>query len=109
MAASRSRMHRRPSKPRTRGGVVVRLWDGTWYAMSRDELTVASATLAGSTPIGRALKPDRTPLLFPDLPLDTTLHYFPRWPLLPVLNRADKSKLEGVITLEDVLRRYQDF
>ena len=87
---------------------LVQLWDGSWYAMSKDELTAAAATMTGSTPIERALKPDRAPLLFPDLPLDTALRYFSRWPLLPVLNRANKNKLEGVITLEDVLTRYQD-
>ncbi len=86
---------------------LVQLWDGSWYAMSKDELTAAAATMTGSTPIERALKPDRAPLLFPDLPLDTALRYFSRWPLLPVLNRANKNKLEGVITLEDVLTRYQ--
>ncbi len=88
--------------------LLVQLWDGSWYAMSIDELTAAAATLTGSTPIERALKPDRTPLLFPDLPLDTALRYFSRWQLLPVLNRANKNKLEGVITLEDVMRRYQN-
>jgi len=77
--------------------------------MRREELTAAAATLTPASPIESALKPDRTPLLFPDLPLDTTLSYFARWPLLPVLNRANKNNLEGVITLEDVLRRYQDF
>jgi CIC family chloride channel protein len=87
---------------------LVQLWDGSWYAMSKDELTAAAATMTGSTPIERALKPDRAPLLFPDLPLDTALRYFSRWPLLPVLNRANKNKLEGVITLEDVLTRYQN-
>jgi len=87
---------------------LVQLWDGSWYAMSKDELTAAAATMTGRTPIERALKPDRAPLLFPDLPLDTALRYFSRWPLLPVLNRANKNKLEGVITLEDVLRRYQN-
>ncbi len=87
---------------------LIQLWDGSWYAMTKDELTAAAATMTGSTPIERALKPDRTPLLFPDLPLDTALRYFSRWQLLPVLNRANKKKLEGVITLEDVLRRYQN-
>jgi len=87
---------------------LIQLWDGSWYAMSKDELTGAVATLTGNTPIERALKQDRTPLLFPDLPLDNTLRYFPRWPLLPVLNRANKNKLEGVITLEDVLKRYRN-
>ena len=87
---------------------LIQLWDGSWYAMTKDELTAAAATMTGSTPIERALKPDRTPLLFPDLPLDTALRYFSRWQLLPVLNRANKKKLEGVITLEDVLSRYQN-
>ncbi len=87
---------------------LVQLWDGSWYAMTQDELIAAAATMTGSTPIERALKPDRTPLLFPDLPLDTALRYFSRWQLLPVLNRANKNKLEGVITLEDVLGRYQN-
>ena len=87
---------------------LVQLWDGSWYAMIQDELIAAAATMTGSTPIERALKPDRTPLLFPDLPLDTALRYFSRWQLLPVLNRANKNKLEGVITLEDVLGRYQN-
>ncbi len=88
---------------------LVRLNGGSWYAMRREELTSAAATLTSDTPVEKALKPDRTPQLFPDLPLDTTLSYFARWPTLPVLNRADKDNLEGVITLEDVLRRYQEF
>lgn len=88
--------------------VLVQLWDGSWYAMSKNELTSVTATLTGETPIEGVLKPDRTPMLFLDLRLDNTLHYFPRWPLLPVLNRANKRKLEGVVTLEDVLKRYQN-
>ncbi len=86
---------------------IVRLADGSWYAMTAEELTSASATLTPETPIQQALKSDRTPLLFPDMPLDSALHYFPRWPLLPVLNRASRGTLEGILTLEDVLRRYR--
>lgn len=87
---------------------LVRLADGTWYAMSADELTTASAALTADTPIQRALKEDRTPLLFPDMPLDSALHFFPRWPLLPVLNRANRGALEGTLTLDDVLRAYRE-
>jgi CIC family chloride channel protein len=86
---------------------LIRLIDGSWYAMSADELTSAAATLTPETPIQRALKADRTPLLFPDMPLDSALHFFPRWPLLPVLNRASRGTLEGMLTLDDVLRRYR--
>jgi CIC family chloride channel protein len=87
---------------------LVQLWDGTWYAMTTDEFTGASAVLTPDSPIERALKPERIPMLFPDLPLDSALHHFPRWPLLPVQNRAHQGALEGVITLEDVLRCYRE-
>jgi len=30
------------------------------------------------------------------------------WPLLPVVNRADLSKLEGIITLADILRAFRN-
>jgi CIC family chloride channel protein len=86
---------------------LVKLWDGSWYSMTAGELTGAAATLTPDTAIEHALKTDRTPILFPDLPLDNALHYFPRWPLLPVLNRANKGTLEGVLTLDGVLKRYQ--
>ena len=87
--------------------LVVQLWDGSWYAMTASELTGASATMTPDTPVERVLKSDRTPVLFPDLPLDNALRHFPRWPLLPVQNRANKGTLEGVLTLNGVLKRYQ--
>jgi CIC family chloride channel protein len=86
---------------------LVRLSDGSWYALSAEELASASAALTPEAPVQRALKTDRTPHLFPDLPLDSALHYFPRWPILPILNRASRETLEGVVTLNDVLRCYQ--
>jgi CIC family chloride channel protein len=86
---------------------LVHLWDGSWYAMKAEELISTSATFTPDTPIEQVLPSERTPILFPDLPLDNTLPYFPRWPLLPIMNRASKGTLEGIVTLEDVLRRYQ--
>jgi CIC family chloride channel protein len=75
--------------------------------MTETELTSASATLTPETPLENALPQERLPMLFPDLPLDSTLPYFPRWPLLPIMNRAKKGTIEGVVSLEDVLARYQ--
>ena len=37
------------------------------------------------------------------------LRYVDRWPLVPVVNRADFRKLEGVVSEHDVLSRYRDF
>jgi CIC family chloride channel protein len=86
---------------------LVQLGDGSWYAMTEDELTGAAATLTPETAVERVLKTDRVPTLFPDLPLDSALPYFPRWPVLPVQNRASRGKLEGVLTLNSILKRYQ--
>jgi CBS domain-containing protein len=47
--------------------------------------------------------------LHPDHSLDTALRYIDRFPLVPVVSRADFRKLEGVISQQDVLRRYRDF
>ena len=58
--------------------------------------------------LGGLLGPERTPILFPDLPLSSALPHFQRWPLLPVTNRALRGSLEGVVTLDDVLHRYQE-
>ena len=37
------------------------------------------------------------------------LRYVDRWPLVPVVNRANLRELDGVITQHDVLERYRDF
>jgi chloride channel protein, CIC family len=88
-------------------GCIVRLADGSWYALGGDDLAAASAAFAPDATVQRVLKEDRTPILFPDMPLDAALHHFPRWPFLPVLNRASRGTLEGMLTLEDVLKRYR--
>jgi chloride channel protein, CIC family len=66
-----------------------------------------TAALTPETTMQRALPPERAPQLFPDMPLDSALHHFPRWPLLPVANRAARGTLEGIVTLDDVLARYR--
>jgi CIC family chloride channel protein len=87
--------------------LLVKLRDGSWYSMNRSEFTSLAAAQTPDTLLERAIKPDRTPLLFPDLPLDSAIPYLARWPVLPIQNRASKGILEGAVTLEDVLGRYQ--
>jgi len=48
------------------------------------------------------------PILFPDLTLEDALQVVADWPVLPVVNRADLSKLEGIITLADILRAFRN-
>jgi CIC family chloride channel protein len=87
--------------------LLIKLQDGSWYSMTRNEYMAAAATQTPETAIERTLKADRVPLLFPDLPLDSAIPYLSRWPVLPIQNRASKGTLEGVVSLEDVLARYQ--
>src|ERR1700760_1651781 len=87
--------------------LLVKLRDGSWYSMNRSDLTSMTAAHTPDTLLERAIQPDRTPLLFPDLPLDSAIPYLARWPVLPIQNRASKGILEGVVTLQDVLSRYQ--
>ncbi|MEO6981674.1 MAG: chloride channel protein, partial [Edaphobacter sp.] len=88
--------------------VLVRGRDGLWYAAKREELEAIFAEPGGeNVRLGERLGAERTPVLFPDLPLDSALPFFQRWPLLPITNRAMRGALEGVISQQDVLKRYQ--
>ncbi len=89
------------------GNLLVRCADGTFYVLTGDELRALQAALSPETPLERALPPERVPLLFPDQPLDCALRHFPRWPFLPVSNRASKQTLEGIVTLDGILARYR--
>ena len=102
------------SEERTKAPVtLVQCRDGAWYAARQEELAtiVAEADTqdseAGREVLERRLGPERTPLIFPDQPLANALPYFNRWPLLPISNRAMRGALEGVLTQDDLLRRYQ--
>jgi CIC family chloride channel protein len=101
--------------------VLVQFPGGLWYAATGDELQALVTKPATGTrdasvdppkehltlSLAEQLGPERTPVLFPDLPLSSALPHFQRWPLLPVTNRAIRGSLEGVVSLQDVLNRYQ--
>jgi CIC family chloride channel protein len=101
------------------GGVLVHCSDGLWYAATTEELDALLGTNSSpnddSTERGpnlaerleQRLGSERTPVLFPDLPLSSALPYFRRWPLLPVTNRAVRGALEGTLSISDVLNRFQ--
>lgn len=93
--------------------VLIHCRDGLWYTATKQELdTLAAETsidqaVFNTTRLEEKLGTERTPILFPDLPLSSALPYFQRWPLLPISNRAIRGSLEGVVSLENVLNRYQ--
>ena len=92
----------------TQTPVLIRCVDGLWYAARSGDLDRMLAEPASpSARLDDLLGTERTPTLFPDLPLASALPHFRRWPLLPVTNRARRGAIEGVVSLEDVLGRYQ--
>ncbi len=100
--------------------ILIQCRDGGWYAARKSELDTLFTALDSSSTnpetnspadpqalLETVLGSDRTPLIFPDQPLSTALPYFRRWPVVPISNRATRGALEGVLSLEDVLKRYQ--
>jgi chloride channel protein, CIC family len=93
--------------------VMVQCSDG-WYSARKDELQKLAAASEEHPSAPEAQRPlqerfgkERTPLVFPDQPLASALSHFQRWPVLPVSNREVRGLLEGVVTLDGVLHRYQ--
>jgi CIC family chloride channel protein len=89
------------------GAILIRFADGSWYVLTSGELKAALNKYSSEIPLKQAAGLDRVPILFPDMPLDSALPHFVRWPLLPVRNRAAKGLLEGILTSEDVMETYQ--
>ena len=86
--------------------ILVHCSNQLWYAATRAELDTLLAEPC-ETNLETRLGSERTPVLFPDLPLSSALPHFQRWPLLPITNRAMRGSLEGAVSLDDVLKRYQ--
>ncbi|HEY3973816.1 MAG TPA: chloride channel protein [Candidatus Sulfotelmatobacter sp.] len=88
---------------------LVRLSPTGWNSVTRQQLRVLAGEGKGESALGSVLPIRKIPELHPDHPLETALRYVDRWPLMPVVSRADLSQLEGVITERDVLERYREF
>jgi CIC family chloride channel protein len=88
--------------------VLIQCSDG-WYAATQAEVQklFAEALVDGDRTLEQSLGSRRVPMLFPDQPLAHALPSFKAWPLLPISNRAMRGVIEGVLTLDDVLKRYQ--
>jgi CIC family chloride channel protein len=89
--------------------LLVRLRPMGWSSVSKQNLETMIKEGKGDQTLSSVLAGRQIPYLHPDHSLETALRYVDRWALVPVVNRADFSKLEGVISERDVLTRYRDF
>ncbi|MGZ4826468.1 MAG: chloride channel protein [Terriglobales bacterium] len=87
--------------------VLVRRSPSGWSTVRKDDLKKMIGEGKPEMTLMSVLAPKSAPVLHPDHPLDTALHYIYDWPMLPVVNRADLSRLEGVLTMADILRAYR--
>jgi chloride channel protein, CIC family len=89
--------------------LLVRLNPSGWTSITKQDLRRMSGEGKGGFTLGSLVAVRHTPYVHPDHSLDVALRYVDRWPLVPVVSRADFRKLEGVISQSDVLQRYRDF
>jgi chloride channel protein, CIC family len=88
--------------------ILVEDGTGRWRGIEKKELHRRSAELEVSPTLGGLLPEATLPHLHPDQGLDEALRRLGDWPLLPVVNRADFRKLEGVVSLADILEAYRE-
>jgi len=87
--------------------LLVRFPTGRWAEISTKDLGAIAAAHPRETHLREVLSTARVPVLHPDQRLDDALRFIPGHALLPVVGRAGSRKLEGVISLPDILAAYQ--
>jgi CBS domain-containing protein len=85
------------------------VWDerGEWHGITRDLLQASVLAWDSDVAVGNVLRGPPLPRVHPDEALDVALQRLGHFPYLPVVNRADFGKLEGVISLPEILEAYR--
>ncbi|MBS1852488.1 MAG: chloride channel protein [Acidobacteria bacterium] len=86
---------------------LVQLHPSGWNVVARDELKRLVGEGKSEMTLASVLPSRQLPSLFPDLSLEVALRHIYQAPLVPVVHRADPNRLVGVISREDVSRKYQ--
>jgi chloride channel protein, CIC family len=87
--------------------LLVRFPTGRWAGVARTDFTALTAQYPRESLLREVLPTARLPVLHPDQRLDDALRFIPGHALLPVVSRAGSRKLEGVLSLPDILAAYQ--
>ena len=88
--------------------ILVRAHPGEWLLLDREELQRLAADGSLNTKAAEAKPKGPLPVLFRDQSLEDALHAVGDWPAVPVVSRADLSKLEGIVTLAEILRAFRN-
>lgn len=80
---------------------------GRWYGINKEELRRRATPLREDATL-RSLQPgEPLPHVHPDHEIEEALRRLADFPLLPVVNRANFRKLEGVVGLPEILKAYR--
>ncbi|MGA8764989.1 MAG: chloride channel protein [Candidatus Sulfotelmatobacter sp.] len=90
----------------TESTFLVRLHPSGWNVVTRELLQRFFQEGKGEHTLGSLIPPQSLPSLYPDLPLDAALRYVNYYQLVPVVNRANSTQLEGVISRDSVFQKY---
>jgi chloride channel protein, CIC family len=85
----------------------LRVRPGEWNLLERSELERLAADASQAHIVAEVKSKGPLPFVFRDMSLEEALHWAGDWPALPVLSRADLSKLEGALTLDDILKAFR--
>ena len=86
---------------------LVRDSMGRWQGIDRDELGRRASGLRDATTLRQLVGDASMPVLHRDQPLDEALRRIDKFPLLPVVHRANFRKLQGVVAVSDVLDAFR--
>jgi CIC family chloride channel protein len=86
---------------------LVRLNPSGWNLITRGDLQTRVSEGKGDMTLNSVLSARLAPYLHPDQDLDTALRWVNEWAIVPVVSRADFRRLEGVLSQQDVLARYE--
>jgi len=90
----------------TDSAFLVRMHPSGWSVITREQLQRMDREGKGELTLASVLPKQVLPSLYPDLTLDSALRYVNTYALIPVVNRADSRRLEGIISRDSVFAKY---
>jgi chloride channel protein, CIC family len=87
--------------------LLLRMRPGEWWLLDREDVMRLAPDASPTVTAIRAKSRGPVPYLFPDQTLSEALAVMADWPVLPVANRANLAKLEGILTLADTLMAFR--
>ncbi len=85
---------------------LVRMHPTGWNLITSEQLQRMFREGKGELTLASVLPKQALPSLYPDLTLDSALRYVNDYTIIPVVNRADSRRLEGIISRDSVFKKY---